>query len=409
MVAGTASITACASGCVNGTTASTITVTAVDQFSNPINGASVNPIATTGLGNTFTPSFGSTNASGVLTSLFNSTQATTKPITATVNGVLITQSPTVTVTPDAVSLTTSTLSVSSASMTACSTGCVVGSTAVTVTEVVRDQFSNVRPGSAAGLSATGTVNTFTPASGVTDGTGTFQSTFNATLIGLHTISATANFATITQTQGVTVNAAAAATIAVNGTTTNRTARITAGVATPVGDREGCLRQREVRSQCRLRYGHGRRRHRGNAQTTNASGIATLPSWTMGSSGAITKGAHLNTLTVASTAGVASLTFADSGVYFLSLDVQPIWTANCISCHGGGVAPILTTGNSRAATVGITSTCASASLGSSQGAQHERPLSADVRHGDLLRARCRQAAIFQPLPRTLSETGSTTEH
>ena len=136
VVAGTASITACASGCVSGTTASTITVTAVDQFSNPINGASVNPIATTGLGNTFTPSFGSTNSSGVLTSLFNSTQATTKPITATVNGVLITQSPTVTVTPDAVSLTTSTLSVSSASMTACSTGCVVGSTAVTVTEVV---------------------------------------------------------------------------------------------------------------------------------------------------------------------------------------------------------------------------------------------------------------------------------
>jgi hypothetical protein len=77
---------------------------------------------------------------------------------------------------------------------------------------------------------------------------------------------------------------------------------------------------------------------------------------MGSSGAITKGAHLNTL-LASTSGVTSLTFADSGIYTLSNDVQPIWTGNCTSCHfTGGTSPNLTSGNSRTATVGVASVC-----------------------------------------------------
>jgi len=118
-------------------------------------------------------------------------------------------------------------------MTACSTSCSTGAgTAVTVTVTVRDGFSNVRPGSLVGLSATGTVNTFNPSSGSTDANGQVISTFNATLIGTHTVSATANFSTITQTQNVTVNAAAAATMILNGTTNNRVARITAGVASP---------------------------------------------------------------------------------------------------------------------------------------------------------------------------------
>jgi hypothetical protein len=61
---------------------------------------------------------------------------------------------------------------------------------------------------------------------------------------------------------------------------------------------------------------------------------------------------------ASAAGVAgSLTFSASGIYTLSGDVQPIWTANCVACHGlGGNAPDLRSGSSWASTVGVPSNC-----------------------------------------------------
>ncbi|HWZ28672.1 MAG TPA: Ig-like domain-containing protein, partial [Gemmatimonadales bacterium] len=356
LVAGTATITACSSGCSTGTTASTITVTELDQFGNPISGGFV-LFGSTGTSNTFSPASGSTNGSGVLSSSFNSTKAEAKTISVSGG---VTQTAAVTVSPAAVDLTTSTVGVSAGSMTACSTSCTTGAgTAVTVTVTVRDGFSNVRPGSLVSISATGTVNTFNPSSGTTDGNGQVISTFNATLIGTHTVSATANFSTIVQTQNVTVNAAAASAMVVNGTTNNRVARITAGVASPpsvlVTDAFG-----NVKSGASIAFGTvtGGGTIGATPQTTNGSGIATLPSWTMGSTGAITKGAHLNTL-LASTAGVTSLTFADSGIYTLSSDVQPIWTANCTSCHfTGGTNPNLTTGNSRAATVGVAAVCTS---------------------------------------------------
>jgi hypothetical protein len=60
---------------------------------------------------------------------------------------------------------------------------------------------------------------------------------------------------------------------------------------------------------------------------------------------------------ASAAGVVTgVTFSASGIYTLSGDVQPIWTANCVGCHSGSTAPNLTTGNSRTSTVGVASTC-----------------------------------------------------
>jgi len=206
LTAGTASITACASSCVVGSTASTITVTELDQFGNPISGGFV-LFGSTGTSNTFSPASGSTNGSGVLTSTFNSTKAESKTISVSGG---VTQTAGVTVSPAAVDLTTSTVGVSAASMTACSTSCTTGAgTAVTVTVTVRDGFSNVRPGSSVSISATGTVNTFNPSSGITDGNGQVISTFDATLIGTHQVSATANFSTIVQTQNVTVNAALA--------------------------------------------------------------------------------------------------------------------------------------------------------------------------------------------------------
>jgi hypothetical protein len=354
LVAGTASITACASSCVVGSTASTVTVTEVDQFGNAVSGAGVTFAGGPVTGNTFSPASGSTNSSGVLTTTLNSTKAEAK--TVSVAGV--TQTAGVTVNPAGVDLTTSTVGVSPSSMTACSTSCTTGAgTAVTVTVTVRDAFSNVRPGSLVSISATGTVNTFNPTGGTTDGNGQVISTFNATLIGTHAVSATANFSTIVQTQNVTVNAAAAATMVVNGTTNNRVARITAGVASPpsvlVKDAFGNLK-----SGASIAFGSvvGGGTIGASPQVTNASGVATLPSWIMGSTGGITKGAHSNTL-LASTAGVTSLTFADSGIYTLSNDVQPIWTPSCTGCHfTGGTSPNLTSGNSRTATVGVASSC-----------------------------------------------------
>jgi hypothetical protein len=82
----------------DGTTESTITVTARDQFDNPINGATV-VLAASGTGNTLTQPAGTTNSSGVATGTLSSTVAEAKTVSATVNGVAIDQTATVTVGP----------------------------------------------------------------------------------------------------------------------------------------------------------------------------------------------------------------------------------------------------------------------------------------------------------------------
>src|SRR5205807_8442125 len=66
VTASTASDTACSAGCTSPTSASIITVTAKDQFGNIVGGSPVT-FASTGTANTFTPSTGSTDGSGVFT------------------------------------------------------------------------------------------------------------------------------------------------------------------------------------------------------------------------------------------------------------------------------------------------------------------------------------------------------
>jgi adhesin/invasin len=332
VAAGTASITACSTACVAGTTASTITVTAVDQFGNPINGASVNPFSATGSGNTFTPGLGSTNSSGVLTSAFNSTQATNKSITATVNGVLITQSPTVAVTPAAVDLTTSTVAVSSGSMSACSIGCLVGSTAVTVTVTVRDAFSNVRPGSTVTISANGSGNTIATPSGTSDVNGQWVGTYNSTSAASHTVSASANFSTITQTQNVTVNPGAATTAAVSSGN-GQSARVTANVATTptvlITDTFGNPISGVTVTFSGLTGGGSTT---GTSVPTNASGLATMGSWTMGGTAADDALGRMANTIGASAPGTNTATFTDFGIYTFSGDVTLIIGTPCTGCH-----------------------------------------------------------------------------
>lgn len=77
---------------------STITVTVRDGNGNAIAGATV-ALDATGSGNTLTQPVGGTNAAGQATGTINSTVAETKTITATANGVALTQTATVSVVP----------------------------------------------------------------------------------------------------------------------------------------------------------------------------------------------------------------------------------------------------------------------------------------------------------------------
>ncbi|HTY06289.1 MAG TPA: Ig-like domain-containing protein [Gemmatimonadales bacterium] len=336
LVAGTASITACASSCSAGTTASTLTVTAVDQFNNPVNGAAVT-FASTGSSNTFTPSAsGNTNASGVLAVTYNSSKAEAKTLSVTAGGVGVTQTQGVTVNPAAVDLTQSTVAVSSASMTACSTSCVVGSTAVNVTVTVKDAFGNVRPGSAVTISATGSGNTITNPSGTTDVNGQWIGTYNSTSAAAHTVSATANFSTIVQTQTETVNHAAATTAAISSGN-GQTARVGVGVGTKpavlITDAFGNVVP-SVTVTFSITGGGGSAT--GTTPTTNASGIATLTSWTMGSANADASNGTMSNTMNASASGTNTVTFTDFGIYTFSGDVTPLIstgsTCTTSGCH-----------------------------------------------------------------------------
>lgn len=80
-----------------GSGASTITVTAKDGSGNPVQGATVS-LSATGSGNSLTQPGTATNAQGVASGSLSSTVAEQKTVTATINGVIINQQATVTVT-----------------------------------------------------------------------------------------------------------------------------------------------------------------------------------------------------------------------------------------------------------------------------------------------------------------------
>ena len=98
---------------------------------------------------------------------------------------------------------------------------------------------------------------------------------------------------------------------------------------------------------------------GGTPVTNASGIATVTSWTLGGTSAdAANGTMANSLSASAT-GAGSTSFAASAVYYLSGDVQPIYNARCAfsGCHiAGGTAPNLAAGSSHTSTVNVTSSC-----------------------------------------------------
>jgi hypothetical protein len=280
----------------------------------------------------------------VLQASFSSTKAEAKTISAVANAsVAIIQTAAVTVNPAAVSASQSSVVATTTAITACSTGCVAGSTASTLTVTVRDAFNNPITGAAVTAAASGgTGNTLGPSSGTSNGSGVFTTTFNSTGAGPKTLSATAGGTAITQTTAVTVTAAAPATLAVNGGN-SQVARVGTAVATApaalVTDAFGNLV-----SSVSVTFGSltGGGNVTGSPATTNGSGVATLGSWTLGSSaGDSLHGAYVNTVT-ASASGTNTVQFADSGFYSLASDVMPIFATTaagpCSSCHSAGFPP-----------------------------------------------------------------------
>jgi adhesin/invasin len=259
----------------SGATTSTVTVTARDQSGNPIAGATV-VVAATGSGNTVTQP-GVTNASGVATGALSSTAAETKTVSATINGVAVTQTAAVIVTPAAVSAGQSLVSAAPASIVASG-----GGATSTITVTARDQFTNPVNGATVVLSATGTGNTLAQPAG-TNASGVATGTLSSTVAQTKTVAATINGVPVTQTATVTVTAAAAAAIAVSAGN-GQTATVNTAVATapavvvhdafgnPVGGVEVAFT---------VTAGGGSILPAAPSIATNASGVATLNRWTLG--------------------------------------------------------------------------------------------------------------------------------
>ncbi|MGE5744365.1 MAG: invasin domain 3-containing protein [Gemmatimonadota bacterium] len=95
--AGTSTVAASPTSITAGSGTSTITVTARDQYGNPVSGSTV-VVGATGSGNTITGPSGPTGSNGVATATFSSSVAEGKTISASATGVAITQTASVTVT-----------------------------------------------------------------------------------------------------------------------------------------------------------------------------------------------------------------------------------------------------------------------------------------------------------------------
>lgn len=175
-----------------GTALSTITVTARDAANAPIANRRVT-LTASGTGNTLTPATGTTNASGVFTATLGSTVAGTKTLTATVDNlgtpVTITAMPTVTfvAVPPGPSASLSTV-VANPTTNLFANGTDVSNITVTVVDAASRPLSN----QSVSLSATGTSNTLTPATGTTNASGVFTATLSTTDAGAKLITAVIN-------------------------------------------------------------------------------------------------------------------------------------------------------------------------------------------------------------------------
>jgi adhesin/invasin len=165
-----------------GGSATTVTVTALDAFGNPVSGVSV-VLSVTGSGNAITQP-GLTNGSGVATGTVSSTTAEPKTISAVVDGVPINDTQGITVSPAAVDAATSTANVPGAG----SSG-----TPTTITIQAKDQFgNNVTVGGATVEMTVSGANSFGPATATDNGDGTYTVSYTPAASGPDQIDITLN-------------------------------------------------------------------------------------------------------------------------------------------------------------------------------------------------------------------------
>jgi adhesin/invasin len=187
-----------------GSGSSSITVTVRDAQGTPISNVPVQ-INVSGSGNTVTQP-GSTNASGVATGSFTSTEAGTKTVSASAGGVAIQQTATVTVTaapPPPPPPPPPTPDPSRSTLSADPTSFQAGSGSSTITVTVRDAQGNPMPGVPVQISVSGSGNTVTQP-GSTDASGVATGSFTSTEAGTKTVTASAGGVTLQQTATVTV-------------------------------------------------------------------------------------------------------------------------------------------------------------------------------------------------------------
>ena len=190
-----------------GGTGSTITVTVKDALGNPVPGRTVTLAVSPAPGSSVTQPVGVTNGAGVATGTVTATAVGSKTVTATIGGIgAITQTASVTVNPGTASAAQSSVALTGSPIVASS-----GSSTANVTVTVRDAAGNPIPGVNVSLSATGSGNTFTPQNGLSNASGVFTATVSSTQAGAKTVAANAGGVEITQTQALTVNAAAPST------------------------------------------------------------------------------------------------------------------------------------------------------------------------------------------------------
>ena len=214
-----------------GGAAATITVTAKDASGNAIPGATV-VLAATGTANALTQPLGPTDATGSATGTLSSTVAELKTVSATINGVAVTQTATVTVSPASVSATHSSLATAPATIVASS-----GANAATITVTAHDGFDNPIAGATVVLAATGSGVTLTQPAGGTNASGVATGSVSATLVGQKIISATINGVSVAQADTLAVGPAGAAELAFSVQPNNSTAGSTITPAVQVTARD----------------------------------------------------------------------------------------------------------------------------------------------------------------------------
>src|ERR1051325_5713401 len=204
-VSGAQSSLAATSPITAGSGTSTITVTARDALGNPVAGATVVLTATPTTGNTLTQPSTTTNGSGVATGTLSSTVAETKTVSATINGVAVSQTATVQVNagPAAkIALTTEPSSTAQSGV------------ALTQQPVVQLEDANNNPVSENNVTVTATVASGSPGATLATGVGgaaTFSGLTISGPAGSYTLSFGSGTLTAATSGSITLNAASTAT------------------------------------------------------------------------------------------------------------------------------------------------------------------------------------------------------